>query len=135
MSNRNSRILFCTALGLAAVLAPAAAADHPERRLSCAQTQSIYDWKPVDSSGVIVTTPAKQYRVTFASRCRHMKWSVFASVTTHPTGPVPCLSPGDIFVFGRGPAQPNGGYEEEERCTVRSVVALPSAAAPTTPHR
>jgi hypothetical protein len=127
------------AFGFVAILcAPAFGEDHPERRLSCVRTQAIYDWKPAGSSAVVVSTSLdKRYRVSFAAPCRHMSWSVFASVSTRPTGPIPCLSPGDVFVFGRGATLANGRYEEEERCTVRSVKPLPATtpAAQAPPHQ
>ncbi len=102
--------------------ASAIAADQPTEPSSCVRTQSIDDWKPVDKSTIIVRTgPDHSYKVTFASRCSHMKSSVFARVETRPTTAIACLSRGDIVLFGRGPRRADNSFEREERCVVKSV--------------
>jgi len=116
------------ALGLSAT----AAADETPASSSCARTQSIYDWTPVDTSTIIVrTSPSRGYKVTFAGPCYHMKWSVLARVDTRPTTMAVCLARGDVILFGRGPRRPDNSFEQEERCVVNSVEAIePADEAP-----
>lgn len=128
MPNRRPFAIGAALLLIAAPGQLAVAHDLPAQPGSCVRTRSIDDWKPIDLYTVIVSTaPNAGYRVKFFGPCYHMKWSVFDSVSTRPTGATPCLSPGDVFVFGRGPTLANGHFEEEERCTVRSFVPVKSA--------
>lgn len=118
--------LSCAVTVLALAL-PAAADDTPAPS-SCARTQSIYDWTPVDTSTIIVrTSPNRGYKVTFATPCYHMKWSVLARVATRPTAAPICLSRGDVILFGRGPRRPDNSFEQEERCVVNAVQAIEPA--------
>ena len=124
MKSASTKVLFALAMASASPAA-AIADDQPAKPSSCARTQSIDDWKPVDESTITVRTgPGHSYKVTFASPCYHMKWSVFARVDTRPTTAAACLSRGDILLFGRGPRRADNSFEQEERCVVKSVEAI-----------
>lgn len=120
---------------LAAALAPdLAIADDPDVPASCARTQSIYDWRPLDDGTIVVrTSPSRSYTVTFTSPCRHLRWSVLARVDTRPAGAMACLSRGDVILFGRGPRRPDDSFEQEERCVVQSVEPYEEPAQPAPP--
>jgi hypothetical protein len=126
VTSRALTLLLAAAIALA--LPAAALADPAPAPSSCARTQSIYDWTPVDQSTIIVrTSPNRGYKVTFAAPCYHMKWSVLARVDTRPAGSTICLSRGDTVLFGRGPRRAGNSFEQEERCIVSAVEAIEPA--------
>jgi len=125
MRNR-AAILLTAGLACAFALAPLAAADAPKPS-SCVIVNSIDDWRILDDSAIVVSTgPSKEYKVTFAGTCRHMKWSVLARIEARPSTAL-CLSSGDTIVFGRGGTPRH--FEEEERCMIKSVERLETPPA------
>lgn len=130
MTTGSRSLLLCGFLAAAA--APGVALADDPVPASCARSQSIYDWRPLDDGTIVVrTSPAKSYRVTFTAPCRHLKWSVLARVDTRPTSATACLSRGDVILFGRGPRRPDNSFEQEERCVVQTVEPYEEPAQPT----
>ena len=100
------------------------AADQPAKP-GCAFVRSIDNWKPIDDkTALIYTSPRRKFKVTFFSSCRELKWAIFARLETRPSAGV-CLSVGDTLIFGRGALFPNGNFQDEERCTISAIEALP----------
>jgi hypothetical protein len=121
---------------LAAVAcAGAAAADETKTPSSCAFVRSIDSWKPIDDvHAYIYTSPRRKFKVTFATRCRELKWAIFARLETRPGGAV-CLSPGDTLVFGRGALFPANRWEFEERCMINAIEPMPLGNTEQTPPK
>ena len=125
------RIWFASLVLFIAWANPVAADDQPAAPTSCVRTQSIDDWRPLDKWAIVVrTSPSKSFKVTFSSPCHHLRWSVLARVDTRPTTATACLSRGDVILFGRGPRRDDDSFEQEERCTVKSVEPFGEPAPP-----
>lgn len=105
------------ALTAAALFGAPASADDPapRARQACAFVSQIDDFKHVDDySAILSSSPNRRFRVTFANRCRELRWAQFARIDARPG---PCLTPGDILIVGR-----HGFFD---RCYIRTVEAMP----------
>lgn len=118
-----SFIVSCAAL--AASAGAVLAAEEPSKPSSCAFVRSIDKWEAIDAqSAFIYTSPKRKFKVTFVAPCRELKWAIFARIDTRPSSAT-CLSAGDTLVFGRGALVPDGRWQNEERCMIKTIEAVP----------
>lgn len=118
-----SFVALCAAV--ASGTGAALAAEEPATPSSCAFVRSIDKWEAIDAqSAYIYTSPKRKFKVTFIGPCRELKWAIFARIDTRPSSAT-CLSVGDTLVFGRGALVPDGRWQNEERCTIKTIEAVP----------
>ncbi len=109
-------------LVVSASSAPAAEESKPS---SCAFVRTIDRWEPIDPThALIYTSPRRKFKVTFFAPCRELKWALFARLDRRASSST-CLSVGDTLIFGRGALIPDGRWENEERCTITAIEAVP----------
>ena len=111
--------ILAAGLGFGAVAASAADTPAP-----CAFTKQVDHFKPIDDyTAVFDTSPTKKFKVTFYSKCDELEHSVFAKLEGKSGV---CVRQGDVLVVRRP-----GGIED--RCTIKSIEALPTEPAAATP--